>query len=52
MSWTCTMLLLKIPTIDHNDNWAHLQYEEGYYIKAMSPEINIKKASKEFQLFK
>ena len=23
---------------DHKNNWAHLQHEEGYYIKAMSPE--------------
>ena len=39
--------------IDHNDNWAHLQYLEAYYIKTMSPEINIGlKASKELQLFK
>ena len=39
--------------IDHNDNWAHLQYLEAYYIKTMSPEINIGlKASKELQLYK
>ena len=39
--------------IDHNDNWDHLQYLEAYYIKTMSPEINIgPKASKELQLFK
>ena len=39
--------------IDHNGNWAHLQYLEAYYIKTMSPEINIGlKASKELQLFK
>ena len=39
--------------IDHNDNWAHLQYLEAYCIKTMSPEINIGlKASKELQLFK
>ena len=42
-----------IEVIDHNDNWAHLQYLEAYYIKTMSPEINIGlKASKELQLFK
>ena len=34
--------------IYHNDNWAHLQYIEAYYIKTMSSEINIGlKASKE-----
>ena len=39
--------------IDRNDNWAYLQYLEAYFIKAMSPEINIGlKASKELQLFK
>ena len=39
--------------IHHNDNWAHLQYLEAYYIKTISPEINIGlKASKELQLFK
>ena len=39
--------------IDHNDNWAHLQYLDAYYIKTMSPEINIGlKVSKELQLFK
>ena len=39
--------------IDHNDNLTHLQYLEAYYIKTMSPEINIGlKASKELQLFK
>ena len=27
--------------IDHNDNWAHLQYLEAYYIKTRSTEINI-----------
>ena len=37
--------------IDHNDNWTHLQYLEAYFIKTMSPEINIGlKASKEFQI--
>ena len=39
--------------IDHNNNWAFLQYLEAYYVKPMSPEINIGlKASKELQLFK
>ena len=39
--------------IDHNDNWAHLQYLEACYIKTVSPEINIGlKTSKELQLFK
>ena len=39
--------------IDHNDNWAHLQYLVADYIKTMSPDINIGlKASKELQLFK
>ena len=39
--------------IDHSDHWAHLQYLEAYYIKTMSPEINIGlEASKELQLFK
>ena len=28
--------------IDRNDNWAHLQYLQAYYIKTMSPEIKIK----------
>ena len=28
--------------IARNDNWAHLQYLQAYYIKAMSPEIKIK----------
>ena len=38
--------------IDHNDNWAYLHHC-FYYIKTMSPEINIGlKASKELQLFK
>ena len=27
--------------IDRNNNWAHLQYLEAYYIKTTSPEINI-----------
>ena len=27
--------------INHNDNWAHLQYLEAYYIKTILPEINI-----------
>ena len=35
--------------IDHNENWIHLQYLEAYYIKTMSPKINIGlKASKNF----
>ena len=39
--------------IDYNDKWAQLQYLEAYYIKTMSPEINVGlKASKELQLFK
>ena len=39
--------------IDHNDNWAHSQHLEAYYIKTISPEINIRlKALKELQLFK
>ena len=39
--------------IDHNDNWAHLQYVQAYCIKVMSPVINIGlKVSKERQLFK
>ena len=39
--------------IDHNGSWVHLQHLEAYYIKKMSPEINIElKASKELQLFK
>ena len=39
--------------IDHNGNWTHLQYLEAYYIKTMSPAINIGlKASKKLQLFK
>ena len=25
--------------IDHNDNWADLQYLEAYYIKTMLPEM-------------
>ena len=27
--------------IDHNNNWAHLQYLDAYYIKTMSHENNI-----------
>ena len=27
--------------IDYNNNWAHLQYVEAYYLKTMSPEIII-----------
>ena len=39
--------------IDYNDNWTNLQYLEAYYIKTISPEINIwLKVSKELQLFK
>ena len=39
--------------VDCNDNWGHLPYLEAYYIKTMSPEINIElEASKELQLFK
>ena len=38
---------------NHNDNWAHLQYLEAYYIKTMLPEINIGlKVSEKLQLFK
>ena len=39
--------------IDLNEQWTHLQYSGAFYVKTMSPEINIRlKASKELQLFK
>lgn len=39
--------------IEHNKNWAHLQYLEAYYINTISPEINMGlKPSKELQSLK
>ena len=39
--------------LDRNYKWVWLQYLEAFYIKTMSPEINIGlTASKELQLFK
>ena len=38
--------------IDSNQNWSQLCYLESYYIKQLSPAINVGlKASKELQLF-
>ena len=49
----CNAVTENIKIIYHSDNWTLLQYLEAYYIKAMSPEVNIGlKASEELQLFK
>ena len=49
----CNAVTENIKIIYHSDNWTLLQYLEAYYIKTMSPEVNIGlKASEELQLFK
>ena len=46
-------IIVNTEIVGHNDNWVHLQYLEAYYIRTMSPEIDIgPKASKELQLLK
>ena len=49
----CNAVTENIKIIYHSDNWTLLQYLEAYYIKTMSPEVNIGlEASEELQLFK